>query len=98
MKGASRQNARKMSSVGRIGMDVRSRLDVSRQAGRARDDAVVQVSPHQCRFGFITPDRAVGDTAKRNSSTFDDAIIVRIEQNRRACHSKIAVPPRIFLE
>jgi len=98
MQGACRQNAGEVSSVGRVGMDIGSRLDISRQAGRARDGAVVQLPPHQYRFGFIATDRAIGDTAKRNSRAFDDAIIVRIEQNRRARDGKIAVPPRILLE
>ena len=87
-----------MSSVRRVGMDVRSRFNISRQARRARDDAVVQMPPDQCRFGFIAPDRTVGDTAKCNSSAFDDAIVVRIEQDRRASHGKISMPPRILLE
>jgi hypothetical protein len=98
MKGACRQNAGKMSPVRRVGMDVRSRFNISRQTGRARDDAVVQMPSHQCCFCFIAPDRTVGDTAKRNSRAFDDAIVVRIEQNRGAGHGKIAVPPRIFPE
>lgn len=79
-------------------MDVAGRFDISSQAGGARDDALVEMLPHQCGFCFIAPDRAVGDAAKRNRSSFDDAIAVRIEQDCRSDHCKIPVPPRIFLE
>jgi hypothetical protein len=79
-------------------MDVRSSLDIASQAGGMRDDALVRKPPYQRRLGFIAPDRAIGDAAKRNRSPLDDAILVRIKQHGRSDHRKIPVPPRIFLE
>ena len=98
MKGARRQNAGKVSPVCRIGMDVRGRFDISGKAGGARNDAVVQVPPHQCGLGFIPPDGTIDNPAKRNGGAFDDAVGSRFQQNRRAGDGKIAVPPGIFLE
>ena len=98
MKGPGRQNAGKMPPIGCIAVDVRSSFHISRQTGDARDDAVVEMPSYQRRFRFIAPDGTVCDTAKRNSGAFDDAIVVRIEQDSRAGHGKIPVPPRILLE
>ena len=98
MKGAGRQNPGQMPPVRRVGMDVRRGFDISRQTGRACDDAVVQAPSHQRRFGFLAPDGTVDDTAKRHRRVFDDAIGARVEQDCNADHGKVSVPPGIFLE
>ena len=79
-------------------MDVARRFDISSQTGDACDDALVQHLPHQRRFRFIAPDRAICDAAQRNRGPFDDAVVVRIEQDCRSGHRKISVPPRVFLK
>lgn len=98
MEGARRQNAGKVSSVRRVGMNVRGRFNVSGKAGGARNDAVVQVPPHQSGLGFIPPDGTIDNPAKRNSGAFDDAVRAGFQQSRRAGDGEIAVPPGIFLK
>ena len=79
-------------------MDVAGGFDIRSQAGRMRDDALVERPPQQRRLCLIAPDRAIGDAAKRNGGSFDDAIVVRTEQDGSSDHRKISVPPRVFLE
>ena len=98
MKGAGRQNPGKMSPVGRVGMDIRGGFNICGQVGRARDHAVVQTLSYQRGFRFVAPNGTVDGAAKRDGSSFDDAIGARVEQHGDADHGKISVPPGIFLE